>query len=191
MAQRKPRAEGPSYESASLASSAVERALRANAFDVRACTEDRRAAIAILADFYEQHGQPARAALWREQLVHMAEEVPDMLTRSPHPQAFDTRRAQMIWLLRTQGVSGRKVAAAFGLSATRVEQIVEIEDSLIRGHARREQLYPTLKATERLVKAGALPGDRPASKRLEPWFDLCDMPPDDWPAEHKRERKQR
>lgn len=187
----------------------VEKALRASALDAKPrttleleeCNGDRRAAISILADFYEQHGQPSRAALWREQLSAMnqrpldrrhraLEEIPDLLTRPHRPQAFDCRRNQMVWLLRKQGVSVRKVGAAFGLSATRVEQLVAVEDQHIRMHAKNEQLWPTLKATERLVAAGALSGDRPTRRgHQESWFDFCDMPPDDWPAEHKRRGK--
>jgi hypothetical protein len=197
LARPKIQAETCSFESAALAKSEIERTLRARAFDaaprstleLSECTDDRRAAIEILADFYEHHGQPSRAALWREQLSNMGDGVPDLLTRTPRPQAFDTRRAQMIWLLRKQGVSVRKVGAAFGLSATRVEQIVAGEDAFIRSYARNEQLRPTLKATERLVAAGALPGDRPTRPRhQESWFDLCEMPPEDWPAEHMRRR---
>ena len=158
---------------------------------------DRKAAIAILADFYEQNGQPSRAALWRELISpqsrdrrrHVLNELPDLLTRPQRPQATDCRRNQLIWLLRTQGLSARKTAAAFGLSGTRVEQIVAIEDRRINVHAKNEQLRPTLKATERLVAIGALPGDRPALDHQVLWFDLVDEPPEDWPAEHKRHGK--
>ena len=181
--------------------SEIEHALRTDALDAKIDCAERRAAISILADFYEQYGQPSRAALWREQLVPMGErplgrrsrvleEVPDLLTRPPRSRASDCRRNQMIWLLRKQGGTVRKVGAAFGLSATRIEQIVALEDRRINMHAKDEQLWPTLKATERLVAAGALAGDRPARPGLhEPWFDLCDLPPDDWPAEHKRRGK--
>jgi hypothetical protein len=172
-----------------------ERLLRAAALDTsKGGRADRKAAIAILADFYEQHGQPSRAALWRDLLSPQSRdprryvlETPDLLTRPHQPQAPDCRRNQMIWLLRTQGLSARKTAAAFGLSATRVEQIVMIEDRRINVHARDEQLRPMLKATERLMAIGALPGDCPTwHGRQEPWFDLVDEPPQDWPAEHKR-----
>lgn len=172
--------------------------LRATALDTsKKGRADRRAAIAILADFYEQHGQPSRAALWRELLSpqardrrrHVLNELPDLLTRPQRPQGTDCRRNQMIWLLRTQDLSVRKTAAAFELSGTRVEQIVAHEDRLINMHARNEQLRPTLKATERLVAIGALPGDRPTRGHHEHWFDLVDEPPEDWPAEHKRREK--
>lgn len=176
-----------------------ERLLRAAALDTsKGGRADRKATIAILADFYEQNGQLSRAALWRELLSpqlrdrrrHVLIETPDLLTRPHQPQAPDCRRNQMIWLLRTQGLSARKTAAAFGLSATRVEQIVVIEDRRINEYARNEQLRPTLKATERLVASGALPGDHPTRHgRQEPWFDLVDEPPQDWPAEHKRRGK--
>lgn len=169
--------------------------------DLEACNDQRYAAISILADFYEQHGQPSRAALWRAHLVAeskrpiarrhaLLEQIPDLLTRLHRPQAFDCRRSQMVWLLRKQGGIVRKIGSAFGFSATRVEQIVALEDRRINVHARDEQLRPTLKATERLVAAGALPGDRPCrAGRQELWFDLCDLPPDDWPTEHKRHGK--
>lgn len=165
----------------------LEQLLRTQALDSAKRTE-RKAAIAILADFYEQHGQPSRAALWREQLSGNPTRVPDLLTRPHRPQGTDCRRSQMIWLLRKQGTSVRKVARAFDLSGTRVEQIVALEDRRIRMHARNEQLHPTLKATERLVAAGALSGDRPTRRgHQESWFDLCeDELPEDWPAEHKR-----
>lgn len=171
----------------------VERSLRASALEAKSTPVERRASISIIADFYEQHGQLSRAALWREQLLDrhpMLSGIPDLLTRPHRSKAFDCRRSQMVWLLRKQGVSVRKVASAFGISATRVEQIVSLEDERIRMHAKNEQLWPTLKATERLIAAGALAGDRPTrSGYQESWFDLCDEPPEDWPAEHKRPRK--
>lgn len=202
-----------------LASTEVERSLRDRALDphpratldLEACNADRRDAISILADFYEEHGQPSRAALWREQLLeagqrpigrqhHELEELPDLLTRTlPTFQALDFRRSQMIWLLRKQGVSARKIGAAFRIlafnpnfSATRVEQLVRHEDQRIRIHATYEQLWPTLKATQRLIAAGALSGDRPTpTGRPAAWFDFCELPPEDWPAEHKRRRDKR
>lgn len=184
----------------SLARCAVEQALRAAALD-KACTIARLEAISILADYYEEHGQGSRAALWREQLVDvkkrpadrqhpLLEEVPDLLTRVHRLKEFDCRRSQMVWLLRKQGGTVRKVGAAFKLSPTRVEQIVALEDQRINTHSRDEQLRPTLKATERLLAAGALAGDRPTRRgHQEPWFGFCELPPDDWPAEHKRRGK--
>ena len=172
----------------------LELTLRTQALDTtKGAGAARKAAIAILADFYEEHGQLSRAVLWRAQLdPHGARrEVPDLLTRPHRPQAADCRRNQMIWLLRKQGASVRKVATAFALSATRVEQIVALEDRRIGMHAMHEQLRPTLKATERLVAIGALSGDRPTRHgHQERWFDLdVDEPPQDWPAEHKRRGK--
>lgn len=173
----------------------LELELRAKALDAsKRAIEDRRAAIAVLADFYEQHGQPSRATLWRAQLAsakdpeprYVPHDVPDLQTRERRFQDPDPRRNQMIWLLRKLDLSVRTVAAAFDLSATRIAQIVGHEDRRIRMHAKKEQLRPTLKATERLVVAGALPGDRPARSDRETWFDLCEEPPEDWPAEHKR-----
>jgi len=170
----------------------LELTLRAQALDATK-RSDRKAAIAILADFYEEHGQLSRAVLWRAQLDPNGarREVPDLLTRLHRPPAVDCRRNQMIWLLRKQGASVRKVATAFDLSATRVEQIVALEDRRIGMHVRNEQLRPTLKATERLVAIGALSGDRPTRHgKQELWFDLdVDEPPQDWPAEHKRRGK--
>jgi len=177
-----------------------ERTLRMQALDrTKGKRVEREEAIAILADFYEERGQSSRAALWREQLLpsserrrHVLDEVPDLLTRPHLPQAADCRRNQMIWLLRTQGLSSRKTAAAFGLSSTRVEQIVAVEDRRIGMHARNEQLRPTLKATERLVAADALPGDRPTRYGYqEPWFELGAELPQDWPAVCDLERDKR
>lgn len=174
----------------------TEQALRVDALDATTNITARHEAISILADYYEQSGQFSRALLWRELLVVAAnrhallEEIPDLLTRPNKPKEFDCRRNQMMWLLRKQGESVRKVGAAFALSATRVEQIVALEDRRINMYAKKEQLWPTLKATERLIAAGALDGDRPnRSGRQEPWFDLCDLPPDDWPTEHKQRGK--
>jgi hypothetical protein len=182
--------------------------LRTLALDTKSKRTEREEAIAILADYYEQHGQPSRAALWRELLSPSARtkrryvlmEVPDLLTRPPAPiagsirhtpqrsQTPDCRRNQMIWLLRTQGLSVRKTAKAIGISPTRVEQIVALENRRLGAHAKAEQLRPTLKATERLVAVGALSGDRPTRYgHRERWFDLdVEEPPQDWPAEHKR-----
>lgn len=169
--------------------------LRTHALDTKSSRGDRRGAIAVLADFYEERGQLTRAALWRELLSSKGSsatvnDVPDLLTRPHRSPAPDCRRNQMIWLLRKQGASVRKVGSAFGLSATRVEQIVAVEDRRINVHARNEQLRPTLAATKRLVAVGALPADQPTRHgRQEPWFDLCEEPPGDWPAEHKRRGK--
>lgn len=164
----------------------VELELRARALDAKSAIDDRRVVISILADFYEQHGQPSRAALWRAQLEsvqcrdrrYVPHDVPDLQTRPRRPQAFDCRRNQMIWLLRQLDLSVRKTAAAFDLSATRIEQIVALEDRRINMHARNERRTPTLKATERLAIAGALRGDG----------QLGEEPPEDWPAEHKRRK---
>lgn len=206
----KPDSDGPCHpQILPIGRDEVERSLRAAALDAKPrttlelekCNATRHDAISILADYYEQHGQSSRAALWREQLVDLKkrpadrqhallEEIPDLLTRPYGPKTFDHRRSQMVWLLRKQGVSVRKVGTAFGLSPTRVEQIVALEDRHINAHAKDEQLWPTLKATERLLAVGALGGDRPTRRgRQEPWFDLCELPPDDWPAEHKRRGK--
>jgi hypothetical protein len=166
----------------------IEQVLRAQALDVKSPIADRRLTISILADFYEERGQLSRAALWREQIDsdqrRGTQEAPDLQTRSNRPQAFDRRRNQMMWLLRQQGLSVRKVGAAFGLSATRVEQIVALEDQRIRMHAAREHKMPTMRATERLNAAGALRGEAPWSG-----LDLGADLPEDWPAEHKRRRK--
>jgi hypothetical protein len=171
-----------------------EQALAPCALDASSQT-DHCLAISVLADFYEEHGQPSRATLWREQLdPHrhygpcLPPAVPDLLTRPHRPQGFDCRRNQMMWLLRQQGVNGRKVGIAFGLSATRVEQIIALEDRRIRMHARNEQKAPTLKATTRLIAAGAF-GQRPGvwdSVQPQGGFHFGDEPPEDWPAEHKR-----
>lgn len=199
MARSKAQAAQRPRQSASLGSSEVEQSLRERALTKNSA--DQCAAILILADFYEYHGQPSRAALWREQLLEMPkrpierrhallEEIPDLRTRAHRQRAFDSRRNQMMWLLRKQGVSVRKVGEAFGLSPTRIEQLVAAEDRLICLHAKGEQLWPTLKATERLIAAGALTGDRPTrAGHQELWFDLRELPPDDWPAEHKRRGK--
>jgi hypothetical protein len=160
--------------------------------DPKHSRDERREAIAVLADYYEECGQSSRAVLWRWQLdaKNSWREIPDLLTRPHRSQAADCRRNQMIWLLRKQGASVRKVGSAFDISATRVEQIVKIEDDRIQVYARNEQLRPTLKATERLIAAGALPGERPTRAGVqERWVELDDVPPDDWPAEHRRRGK--
>jgi hypothetical protein len=167
----------------------TEEELRAQALDKK--DPNNRDAIAVLVDFYEQRGQLSRAALWRKALYpHYVREIPDLLTQQPRLSAVDNRRNQMIWLLRTQGLQARAVGDAFDLSVERVRQIIIREDHGINFHSRNEQLHPTMKATERLIAAGALPGDRPTPPGCsERWFSFVDEPPEDWPAEHKRHGK--
>ena len=176
----------------------LELELRARALDAsKGAIKERLATIAILADYYEHHGQPSRATLWRVQLDpdkdpeprYVPHDVPDLLTRQRRFQDPDPRRNQMIWLLRKLDLSVRVVAAAFDLSATRIAQIVALEDRRISMHAKKEQLRPTLKATE-----------RPRGCWGAAWRSAVDLgsgrlgsisreeSPEDWPAEHKRRK---
>jgi hypothetical protein len=122
----------------------------------------------VLADFYEAEGQHTRADLWRRTINGER----DLLIKQHdniHP--VDPRRNAMIWLLMNQRRpderprSGRSsftsamlqdVADLFQLSTSMIRHIVTQHDRMIREAATSECAKPTMKATHRLIEAGAL-----------------------------------
>lgn len=139
-------------------------------------------ASAVLADFYERDGQLSRAALWRDRdraRRTLFATPPDFLVESvkgPRRRlnaTVDPRRNVMLWLLYGV-IYGRRgkdryyvdlkqarleadvVAEYFGLSRSTIHQVVTERDRMIWESARRERATPTLRATQRLIAAGAL-----------------------------------
>ena len=137
-----------------------------------------RAAALILADFYEERGQPSRANLWRDEarlhgrIWHAADLV-----------SWDTtfRRKVMMWLLG-HVTRQAEVARLFQSSPSWVRTMIrEVETSVCEA-ANRERHHPTLKATLRLQAVGAL------SPRFERGsFELGEEPPATWPVTREEE----
>ena len=132
--------------------------------ELRAAAGAEDGAIAVLADFYEQNGQPSRAALWRDPTrarQGLFSAPPDFLLMSNSD--IDPRRNAMIWLLLNviqetdnATITRRWLAALFGLSSSRLGQIGSGRDRLIRAAALIECRKPTMRATQRLLLAGAI-----------------------------------
>lgn len=144
--------------------------------------------VLVLADFYEEHGQPTRAELWRAFVRIEAERgghplvPPDLRAiskRSPFSKT-DQRRNAMIALL--SGVTtAAKISRAFQLSSERIRQIIHKYRRIARWNDDDEQKHVTMMATHRLTAAGAL--GRPDDGGI----DFDDIPPDTWPATSRHE----
>lgn len=135
---------------------------------------------AILADYYEESGQPSRAAMWRDP-DRPGGVDPDLVVPDKSSCAEDSRRAAMIWLLQ-HVMSERAVAKAFNVSGTRVRQILRQIDRDIRVIEGAERRRPTMAATQRLAAAGAL---LPHDERS---VGFGELPPADWPNRGQRKR---
>ncbi len=141
--------------------------------ELRALTRVKGAkeAALVLADFYEQHGQPSRAMLWRAQ-----RRSADLVVQDPK-----WRRHAMIWLL-SHVASQTVISRAFRISKSSVQTWKSATERRICEVANEERHHPTMAATRRLQAAGALP------KPFEPGaFKLGEVPPESWPL--TRERK--
>jgi hypothetical protein len=132
---------------------------------------------AILADYYEESGQPSRAAMWREPRTVGIGVDPDLNVPDKSSCAEDSRRAAMIWLLQ-HVMSERAIAKALDVSGTRVRQILHRLDRDILTIKAAELRHPTMAATQRLGAAGAL---RSASMDV-----FGEPPPADWPMNRRR-----
>lgn len=136
----------------------------------------RRETALILADFYEQHGQPSRAALWRIQLPLRVRRDADLIVRDPRKQ-----RRSVMWLL-SHFISKSQVARALRSSDSWASVLIGEVDDEICAAANAERHNPTMQATRRLQAAHALP------RRFEVGrFELGEVPPESWPV--TRERK--
>jgi len=144
--------------------------------DLRALTRVKGAkeAALILADFYEQRGQPSRAMLWRRSARVYAQRKAgaDLIVQDPKWQ-----RKVVMWLL-CHVTSLAAVARAFRLSAP----WHEVESKICEA-ANAERHCPTMVATLRLQAAGALP------KQFVPAaFELGELPPESWPITRAKDR---
>lgn len=136
----------------------------------------------VLADYYERDGQLSRAALWRDPARArrtLFAVPPDFLIESVKGSrrrlnaTVDPRRNVMLWLLYgvIYGRRGRDryyidakqarleadvVAEHFELSRSTIHQVVTERDRMIWESSRAERAAPTLRATQRLIAAGAL-----------------------------------
>lgn len=136
----------------------------------------------VLADYYEQGGQPTRAQMWRRAMGLLPGEpsgcslgVPDLCVDQPPTTKQDPRRNMMIWVLH-HVASRRALAKHFGVSLTRVVQIIADVERRAMVHAWHEANAPTMAATVRLRAAGAIDLRR---------AELGEPPPDDWPRPHR------
>jgi hypothetical protein len=143
----------------------------------------------VLADYYEEHGQPSRARMWRQAKGLLpgvpsgcSLGIPDLhITRSPTSKQ-DPRRNAMIWLLH-HVASRRSLAKMFGVSLTRIVQIIADAEKRVRSNAIHEARSPTLAATARLRSAGAL-NDLGYCYR-----DSNVPPPEGWPRTRPHEKR--
>jgi hypothetical protein len=153
-----------------------EQQLRAQ---VKVTGGDHAAHCAVLADFYEQNGQPSRAVLWRTKSLLKGAAAPpaDLVVRDPK-----WRRKVMMWLVGH--VTGHAaVARAFKSSPSWTGALIRDVTRKICLAANAERHYPTLAATRRLQAAGALP--KPFE--WEP-FELGEVPPESWPVTREQEQ---
>lgn len=149
--------------------------------ELRALTyvKGAKEAASILADFYEQHGQPSRAMLWRR-VTRVQRRAADLVVQDPKWQ-----RKVMMWLL---GNVARQtvVARAFRLSQTWAKTLTRDVERRICEVANAERHHPTMAATLRLQTAGALP------KSFERGaFRLGEVPPESWPVTTRQVRQSR
>ena len=145
--------------------------------DLRAQTRVKGAkeAALILADFYEQHGQPSRAMLWRRstRVYDQRKAGADLVVQDPKWQ-----RKVVMWLL-CHVTSLAAVARAFRLTV----RYHEVETKICEA-ANAERHCPTMVATLRLQAAGALP--RPFERG---GFTLGEVPPESWPITARRKTR--
>lgn len=133
----------------------------------------------VLADFYEQHGQPSRALLWRRSTrVHAQKVAADLVIQDPKWQ-----RKVMMWLLGNV-TSQVVVARAFRSSKTWAKTLNRDVARKICAAANEERHHPTMAATLRLQAAGALPKPFECGP-----FKLGELPPDNWPNTARKPKK--
>lgn len=174
--------------------------------DLRAAAGVEPGAISILADFYEQCGQPTRAKLWRDQLLEREQfsTPPDLVVRPSTRSPVDPRRNVMIWLLlglyQSRGSTdpmgslhdSNQLVCHFELTWPTLRNVVKQRDRKIRKAALDECQHPTMRATQRLVAAGALPSPVVRGEYRATWQDpqhtppdrfliSVEVPPDTWP----------
>jgi hypothetical protein len=134
----------------------------------------------VLADFYEERGQPSRAMLWRRSTrVHAQRRAADLICQDPR-----WRRKVMMWLLG-HVTSQTKVARAFKSSDSWARVLIREVELKICEAANVERHHPTMTATLRLQAAGALP--KPFERGA---FELGEVPPESWPARRQGVRYQ-
>lgn len=149
--------------------------------DLRAQTRVKgaREGAKVLADFYEQRGQPSRAVLWRRVMrVHAQRRPADLVV-----QDLSWRRKVAIWLaghMTSQTVVGRH----FRSSASWTRVVIQEVERKICEAANTERHRPTMIATQRLQAVGALP---PPFARGA--FVLGEVPPESWPVVADKSRK--
>jgi hypothetical protein len=150
--------------------------------DLRAQTREKgaRVAASILADFYEQHGQPSRGALWRRDMrVHAQRKHPADLV----VQDSNWRRKVAMWLaghMTSQAIVGRHFRSSASWTRTLIHEV----ECKICEAANAERHWPTMVATQRLQAVGALP---PQFDRGV--FELGEAPPESWPITVAKSRK--
>jgi hypothetical protein len=133
----------------------------------------------VLADFYEQQGQPSRARLWRDarRVCGRAGNAADLVVQDPK-----WRRKVMMWLVG-HVESYAAVARAFKSSSSWTRTLIREVEIKICEAANAERHNPTMPATLRLQAERALPGRFERSA-----FELGEMPPESWPATHQSSR---
>lgn len=154
----------------------------------------------VLADFYEERGQPSRARLWRARAViavtHWAN-IPDLLTPDVGPYGkCDPRRTSMIGLL-SRVMRPTAIARAFDLSPGNIRQIITRQNERVRYNAsyeidKAQRTACGMPAVRRLVAAralttpGRIPGMDSGCNSLLP-YAFGDVPPETWPATRPHE----
>ena len=153
-----------------------EQALRAL---TRSKAGGAREAALVLADFYDERGQPSRAQLWRRPRPTHAQRLPaDDLNRNQRD-----RRKTVMWLIE-HVLSVSAIASAFRSSLTWTRALIYQVEAKIRAAANEERHHPTMAATQRLQAAGALP-----SSYARGTFVFGEEPPESWPITRPREKR--
>jgi len=89
------------------------------------------AAAQVLADFYEECGQPTRAKMWRRPISNGSKgTTPDLVAKRSPWSKVDPRRDALVWLLRNV-LKTAELAKLFGISSTRVTRIADKEQESV------------------------------------------------------------
>lgn len=151
----------------------LEQALRAQTRQ-----KNPQAAARVLADFYEQRGQPSRATLWRKGVLVRAR------AKFPAEQVIQDERWQRkvaMWLAGYDA-SHAVVGEAFRSTKDWVRVMIRQVEGRIYAAANTERFHPTMTATRRLLAVGALPFYEIGGLKLG------ELPPESWPVTRTKEQ---
>jgi hypothetical protein len=162
----------------------IERRLRAEARKSRGAGTAHFAPIAlVLADFYEEHGQGERAAMWRDESRDAITDRERDRTVVRRAAMVDPRRDAAIWLGVAAGLSMDALGRAFGIRREQIRIIATRVDNEVSYAAMRDRLDGDA-VTRRLRTAGAV---RVNPVDLFVRYTAIDLPPETWPITRSHE----